>query len=623
MAYEHGHRRAARPADDSGPDPRSAPRATTRSFPSPPAATWRIASRAPVSSSCPGAIICRGWATRTPSSSEIQEFLTGVRGSPDADRILATVLFTDIVRSTERASELGDQRWRRVLDGHYALVRRALTRFRGREVKTTGDGVLASFDGPARAVRCAGAIIEGARQLDLEVRAGIHTGECEVRGDDLGGIAVHIGARIVALAGPGEVLVSSTVKDLVAGSGLEFEDRGRARAQGRTRSVAPLPGAFVRPNRLQTSLLLAALLVPATSPAANHPFASHPIAYAAGAIQPSHVSQAARDQAVRDFYDAWKARYLKQACGAGRYVVERSVQSGNLTVSEAHGYGMMHRGADGRPRSGRAAPSSTACSPTSATTRRAHARASDVVVPEAAPAPTRRATTAPRTATSTSPSRCCSPTSSGAAAARSTTCAEAQAMHRRHQGRRARRERPATSCSATGRRRATRRTTDATRSSDFMPDHFRSFAAATGDATWSDAARPRPTRSSTRCRPGTARRPVCCRTSSSTRSARPQPAPPDFLEGPNDGALRLQRLPRSVAPRRPTSWSSGDARAEDRRAGDQRRGSAARPAAIRSSIQQRLPARRHARARTPTTCRWRSSRRSASARWSTPRTRPG
>ena len=163
---------------------------------------------------------------------EIQEFLTGVRGSPDADRILATVLFTDIVQSTQRAAELGDQRWRRVLDSHYALVRRALTRFRGREVKTTGDGFLASFDGPARAVRCAGAIIEGARQLDLEVRAGIHTGECEVRGDDLGGIAVHIGARVVALAGPGEVLVSSTVKDLVAGSGLEFEDRGRHALKG-------------------------------------------------------------------------------------------------------------------------------------------------------------------------------------------------------------------------------------------------------------------------------------------------------------------------------------------------------------------------------------------------------
>ncbi len=157
---------------------------------------------------------------------EIEEFLTGVRHGPEPDRVLATVLFTDIVGATERAASLGDRRWRDVLEQHHAVVRRELGRFRGREVDTAGDGFLATFDGPARGIRCARALSDGVRTLGLAVRAGLHTGECEVMGDKLGGLAVHIGSRVAAAAGPGEVLVSSTVKDLVAGSGLRFQDRG-------------------------------------------------------------------------------------------------------------------------------------------------------------------------------------------------------------------------------------------------------------------------------------------------------------------------------------------------------------------------------------------------------------
>jgi class 3 adenylate cyclase len=163
---------------------------------------------------------------------EIEEFLTGSRAPVAADRVLATVLFTDIVGSTEKAAALGDQRWRDLLDNHHATIRRNLARFRGHEVKTTGDGFLATFDGPARGVRCACAIAEEIRPLGIEVRAGLHTGECEMIGDDVGGIAVHIGARVAALAGAGEVLVSSTVKDLVAGSGLRFIDRGSQSLKG-------------------------------------------------------------------------------------------------------------------------------------------------------------------------------------------------------------------------------------------------------------------------------------------------------------------------------------------------------------------------------------------------------
>ena len=157
---------------------------------------------------------------------EIEEFLTGMRPIGEPDRVLATVLFTDIVGSTTRAAELGDRRWRILLEEHHALVRKELARFRGREIDTAGDGFLATFDGPARAIGCATAITKAVQELGLEIRAGLHTGECERLGDKIAGIAVHIGARVAAAAGPGEVLVTSTVKDLVAGSGLRFADRG-------------------------------------------------------------------------------------------------------------------------------------------------------------------------------------------------------------------------------------------------------------------------------------------------------------------------------------------------------------------------------------------------------------
>ncbi len=163
---------------------------------------------------------------------EIEEFLTGERHDREPDRMLATVMFTDIVESTTRAAELGDSAWRRVLGQHDRLVRLALERHRGREVKTTGDGFLATFDGPARAIRAAGSIAEAVRSLGLEVRAGLHTGECEVMDHDVGGLAVHIGARVMSEAASGEVLVSSTVKDLVVGAGIDFEDRGERDLKG-------------------------------------------------------------------------------------------------------------------------------------------------------------------------------------------------------------------------------------------------------------------------------------------------------------------------------------------------------------------------------------------------------
>jgi class 3 adenylate cyclase len=163
---------------------------------------------------------------------EVREFLTGARESAEPDRVLATVMFTDVVDSTRRAASLGDRRWRDLLDAHDAAVRRQLEAFRGREVKTTGDGFLATFDGPARAIRCGCAIRAAAAELGLDVRVGLHTGEVEVRGDDIGGVAVHIGQRVSALARPSEIVVSSTVKDLVAGSGIEFADRGEHELKG-------------------------------------------------------------------------------------------------------------------------------------------------------------------------------------------------------------------------------------------------------------------------------------------------------------------------------------------------------------------------------------------------------
>ena len=163
---------------------------------------------------------------------EVEEFLTGVRHAPRKDRVLATVLFTDIVGSTERAVELGDAAWNGLLEEHHARIRRQLELFRGREVNTTGDGFLAVFDGPARATWCALGVRSSVRELGIDVRAGVHTGEIEVHGEDVAGIAVHIGSRVSGLAGAGEVLVSSTVKDLVAGSGLVFEDRGEHELKG-------------------------------------------------------------------------------------------------------------------------------------------------------------------------------------------------------------------------------------------------------------------------------------------------------------------------------------------------------------------------------------------------------
>jgi pimeloyl-ACP methyl ester carboxylesterase/class 3 adenylate cyclase len=163
---------------------------------------------------------------------EIEEFLTGARHAPPPDRILTTVMFTDIVGSTERAAALGDARWRALLAQHDELMRAEIDEHRGREVKTMGDGFLATFDGPARGVRCARAAADKVRGLDIELRAGLHTGECELVRDDIAGMAVNIGARIGALAGPGEVLVSSTVKDLVVGSGISFEDRDAHQLKG-------------------------------------------------------------------------------------------------------------------------------------------------------------------------------------------------------------------------------------------------------------------------------------------------------------------------------------------------------------------------------------------------------
>lgn len=164
--------------------------------------------------------------------SDIQEFITGERPIDSSDRILATVLFLDIASSTERAAELGDTSWRNFLNSYYAIVRKELARFRGKETNTTGDSFLATFDGPARAVRCALAITLAVRQLGIEVRAGVHTGECELMGDNVGGIAVHTGARIMAKAEPGSVFVSRTVKDLVSGSGINFHDHGVHQLKG-------------------------------------------------------------------------------------------------------------------------------------------------------------------------------------------------------------------------------------------------------------------------------------------------------------------------------------------------------------------------------------------------------
>jgi class 3 adenylate cyclase/pimeloyl-ACP methyl ester carboxylesterase len=179
----------------------------------------------------PGSDIYLGTYTRV-FFEELAEFLTGTRPIAEIDRVLASVLFTDIAGSTERAASLGDQRWRSVLDHHDAIVREQLRMFQGREINTTGDGFVASFDGPARAIRCGQAIIEATQALGIDLHMGLHTGECEVRGQDLGGLAVHIAARVSSCAPPGELLVSGTVKDLVVGSGIEFDDRGEHELKG-------------------------------------------------------------------------------------------------------------------------------------------------------------------------------------------------------------------------------------------------------------------------------------------------------------------------------------------------------------------------------------------------------
>jgi class 3 adenylate cyclase len=168
---------------------------------------------------------------------EIQTFLTGSRAEPEFDRVLATVLFTDIVSSTERAAQLGDRRWHDVLDSHDRLATEQIEAHRGRLIKTTGDGILATFDGPARAIRAAGSIATGVRTFGIDIRAGLHTGEVELRGEDVGGIAVHLASRVMNEAGPGELIVSSTVKDLVIGSGIEFDDRG-------THALKGVPGVW-------------------------------------------------------------------------------------------------------------------------------------------------------------------------------------------------------------------------------------------------------------------------------------------------------------------------------------------------------------------------------------------
>jgi class 3 adenylate cyclase len=176
-------------------------------------------------------------AASAPAMDEIVEFVTGERPEVEVDRILTTLLFTDIVSSTERAASLGDRAWRSLLDAHDRTVREQLRRFRGQEINTTGDGFLACFDGPARAIRCSQAIVGATTRLGIELRIGLHTGECEVRGADLAGLAVHVAARIGSLARPSEVLVSSTVKDLVAGSGIEFSD-------GREQELKGAPGTW-------------------------------------------------------------------------------------------------------------------------------------------------------------------------------------------------------------------------------------------------------------------------------------------------------------------------------------------------------------------------------------------
>ena len=206
--------------------------------------TWPRTSATRSTSSCTGDDSLFFAGDQDAVLGEIEAFLTGTRSAPEHDRVLATVLFTDVVSSTERATEIGDARWHDLLDTHDRMAADEVSRFRGRIIKSTGDGILATFDGPARAIRCAASIGEAVRSLGLEIRAGLHAGEVELRGDDIGGIAVHTAARVMGQAGAGEILVSNTVKDLVVGSGIEFLDRGEHELrglEGRRQLFAHLP----------------------------------------------------------------------------------------------------------------------------------------------------------------------------------------------------------------------------------------------------------------------------------------------------------------------------------------------------------------------------------------------
>jgi len=180
----------------------------------------------------PGADALYWVGDSAPVIAEIEEFITGTRGGAETERVLTTIVFTDIVASTHRAAALGDDRWHALLDNHDNIVRRELERFRGIEVNTVGDGFVAMFPSPSAAIQCASAIVDAVRPLGIEVRVGIHAGEVEVRGDDIAGMAVHIGARVAGLAGSGEVLVSSTVREIVTGSRLAFDDRGEHDLKG-------------------------------------------------------------------------------------------------------------------------------------------------------------------------------------------------------------------------------------------------------------------------------------------------------------------------------------------------------------------------------------------------------
>ena len=229
MGHATGH--PGRPPNDSGPDARPTPDGDRLALVE---AGRYVADHIPSATfvEVPGDDWYFFVGDQAPLLDEIQGFLTGARPSPDIDRVLATILFTVIVSSTQRAAELGDRRWRELLDRHESISQTEVERFRGRLVNTTGDGVLATFDGPARAIHCARALSDSVAELGVDIRSGLHTGEVELRGNDVGGIAVNIAARVMDEAAAKQIVVSSTVKDLVVGSGIEFDDRGAHELKG-------------------------------------------------------------------------------------------------------------------------------------------------------------------------------------------------------------------------------------------------------------------------------------------------------------------------------------------------------------------------------------------------------